>query len=207
LKMKEFNIVLAGVGGQGILLAAEILGTAAIRERLNVQVSEIHGMAQRGGAVVSTVRIGEKVLAPTVLEGQADVLFGFEPLETVRSLRFASERTLVIMSDDKIQPTELTAKMTTYPSLDEIKEKIHGFTRKVIIVRATRLAKEAGNILAQNIVLIGALAATGLMPVKTESVLQTLRELVPARHLDVNTKAFELGYEYVKKGKTKFKLG
>jgi indolepyruvate ferredoxin oxidoreductase beta subunit len=203
--MKEFNIVLAGVGGQGILLTAEILGTAAIKERLNAQVSEIHGMAQRGGAVVSDVRIGKKVLAPTVLEGRADVLFGFEPLETVRSLRFASERTLVIMGDDKIQPTELTAKMKRYPSLDEIKEKIHRFTKKVIIVRATGLAKEAGNILAQNIVLIGALAATGLMPVKTESILQALRELVPAKHLNVNTKAFELGYEYVKKGK--FKLG
>jgi indolepyruvate ferredoxin oxidoreductase beta subunit len=207
LRVREFNIVLAGVGGQGILLAAEILGTAAVNEGLNAQVSEIHGMAQRFGTVVSTVRIGEKVLAATVLEGQADVLLGFEPLETVRNLRFASERTLVIMGDYKIQPTELTAKVMRYPSLDDIKEKIHGFTRKVIIVRATRLAKEAGSIIAQNIVLIGALAATGLMPVKTESVLQALRELVPAKRLGVNTKAFELGYEYVKKSKAKFKPG
>ena len=107
--MKEFNIVLAGVGGQGTLLAAEILGVAAIKEGLNVRVSEIHGMAQRGGAVVSTVRVGEKVLAPTVLEGQTDVLLGFEPIETLRNLKFASEKTLVIMSDEKIAPTELTA--------------------------------------------------------------------------------------------------
>ena len=93
MKTDEFNIVLSGVGGQGTLLVAEVLGTAAIKEGLNVRVSEIHGMAQRGGAVVSTVRIGEKVQAPTVLEGQADVLVGFEPIETVRSLRFASEKT------------------------------------------------------------------------------------------------------------------
>jgi len=201
--MKEFNIVLAGVGGQGILLAAEILGTAAVKEDLNVRVSELHGMAQRGGAVVSNVRIGAKVLAPTVLEGQADVLLGFEPLETLRNLKFVSEKTLVIMSDERIPPTELAAKMVKYPSMEEIVEKIHRFTKNVTIVEAAKLAKKAGNILAQNIVLIGALAATEKMPVKTESVMEALRELVPPKHVDVNVKAFKLGYECVKKGKSK----
>jgi indolepyruvate ferredoxin oxidoreductase beta subunit len=202
--MKEFNIVLAGVGGQGTLLAAEILGTAAVKEGLNVRVSELHGMAQRGGAVVSNVRIGENVLAPTVLDGQADVLLGFEPLETLRNLRFASEKTLVIISDERIPPTELAAKMMRYPSMKEIVEKIHRFTENVTIVEAAKLAKKAGNILTQNIVLIGALAAIERMPVKTESVVEALRELVPSKHLDVNVKAFKLGYECVKKGKTKF---
>jgi len=202
--MKEFNIVLAGVGGQGILLAAEVLGTAAIKGGLNVRVSELHGMAQRGGAVVSNVRIGEKVLAPTVLEGQADVLLGFEPLETLRNLKFASEKTLIIMSGEKIPPTELAAKMMKYPSMEEIVEKIHCFTKNITIVETAKLAKKAGNILAQNVVLIGALAATEKMPVKTESVVEALRELVPAKHVEINVKAFKLGYEYVKKGKTKF---
>ena len=202
--MKEFNIVLAGVGGQGILLAAEILGTAAIKEGFNVRVSELHGMAQRGGAVVSNVRIGEKVLAPTVLEGRADVLLGFEPLETLRSLKFVSEKALVIMSDEKIPPTELAAKMVKYPSLEEIVEKIHCFTKNVTVVGAARLAKKAGNILTENVVLIGALAGTGKMPVKTGSIMKALEELVPPKHLDTNVKAFKLGYEYVKKGKTEF---
>ncbi len=203
-KMKEFNIVLAGVGGQGILLAAEVLGTAAIKEGLNVRVSELHGMAQRGGAVISNVRIGEKVLAATVLEGHADVLLGFEPLETLRSLKFASEKALVIMSDEKIPPTELAAKMMKYPSMEEIVEKIHRFTKNITIVEAAKLAKKAGNILTQNVVLIGALAAMEKMPVKTESVMEALQELVPPKHLDINVKAFKLGYEYVKKGKIKF---
>jgi indolepyruvate ferredoxin oxidoreductase beta subunit len=204
LKMEEFNIVLAGVGGQGILLAAEILGTAAIKEGLNVRVSEIHGMAQRGGAVVSHVRIGEKVLAPTVLEGQADVLLGFEPLETLRNLKFASGKTLVVMSSAKIQPTELTAKMMKYPSLEEIEVKIKSFTKKIILVNSAELAREAGSILTENIVLIGALAAAEKMPVKNESIVEALRELVPAKHLEVNVKAFRLGYENVKKSKIKF---
>jgi len=200
--MEEFNVVLAGVGGQGILLAAEILGTAAVKEGLNVRVSEIHGMAQRGGAVVSTVRIGEKVFAPTVLEGQADVLLGFEPFETLRNLKFASEKTLVIMSEEKIPPTELTAKMMPYPSLKEVEEKIYSFTENLIIVDAPRLAKKAGSTLTQNVVLLGVLAATGKVPIKTESILDALVELIPAKFLDVNVKAFRLGYDFVKKVKS-----
>jgi indolepyruvate ferredoxin oxidoreductase beta subunit len=198
--MKEFNVVLAGVGGQGILLAAEILGNAAVKEGLNVRVSEIHGMAQRGGAVDSHVRIGEKVLAPTVFEGQADVLLGFEPLETLRNLKFASEKTLVLMSTERIQPTELSAKMRKYPDLEEIGAKIKPFTKKLILVRTSELARKAGSVLTGNVVLIGALAATGTMPMKDSSVIGALRELVPSKHLDVNVKAFKLGYDYVKKG-------
>lgn len=196
--MKEFNIVLAGVGGQGTLLAAEILGTAALKDGLNVRVSEIHGMAQRGGAVTSDVRIGRKVLAPTVLEGQADVLLGFEPLETLRNLKYASKKTLVIMSDERIPPPELTSKNIDYPSMDEIFEKIQTFTKKILIVKTTRLAEEAGSSLTQNIVLIGALVATEKLPVKTESLIQAIKELVPARHVKTNIKAFDLGYNYVK---------
>jgi indolepyruvate ferredoxin oxidoreductase beta subunit len=197
--MKDFNVVLAGVGGQGILLAAEILGTAAVKEGFNVRVSEIHGMAQRGGAVVSTVRIGEKVFAPTVLDGQADVLLGFEPFETLRNLKFASEKTIVIMSEEKIPPTELTAKMITYPSLKEVEEKIHSFTENLIIVDTPRLAKKAGSPLTQNVVLLGALTATGKVPIKNESLIDALKELIPAKYFDVNVKAFKLGYECVKK--------
>ncbi len=202
--MKEFNIVLAGVGGQGILLAAEILGAAAIKDKLNVRVSELHGMAQRGGAVVSNVRIGEKVLAPTVLEGQADVLLGFEPLESWRNLKFASEKTLVIMNTEVIPPTELTVKMMKCPSLEEIQKKIRHFTKKIITVEAAELAKKAGSILAENVVLIGVLAASEKMPVRNESILEALRELIPPKHMGVNAKAFKLGYEYGKKAKNRF---
>jgi indolepyruvate ferredoxin oxidoreductase beta subunit len=198
-EVKKFDIVLAGVGGQGTLLAAEILGTAAVKEGLNVRVSEIHGMAQRGGAVVSHVRIGEKVLAPTVLEGNADVLLGFEPLETLRSLKFASEKTLVLMSTERILPTELSAKMLKYPSLKEIEGKIRRFTKKLILVETAELARKAGSVLTENIVLVGALAATGRMPVKDSCVLEALRELVPTKHLGMNLKAFKLGYDCVKK--------
>jgi indolepyruvate ferredoxin oxidoreductase beta subunit len=194
--MGEFNVVLAGVGGQGTILAAEILGAAAVKDCLNVRVSEIHGMAQRGGAVTSNVRIGERVLSSTVLEGQTDVLVGFELLETLRSLKFASEKTLIIMSDERISPTELAAQNISYPSMDKILEKIHRFTKKVIIVPTEKLSKQAGSILTRNVILIGALAATGKIPIKTESLMEALKELVPAKQLEMNIKAFKLGFEY-----------
>ncbi|MEM1536819.1 MAG: indolepyruvate ferredoxin oxidoreductase subunit beta [Candidatus Bathyarchaeia archaeon] len=196
--MKAFNMVLAGVGGQGILLAAEILGTAAIKERLDVRVSEVHGMAQRGGAVVSMVRIGENVLSPLVLDGNADVILGFEPMETLRNAKYASEKTLIIMGDERISPPALTLRGESYPRIDEILEKLKRFSKNVIMVEALRLAKEAGSSLVQNVVLLGALIATGKTPIKKESLVEALKELVPAKYLDMNMKAFELGYQYVK---------
>jgi indolepyruvate ferredoxin oxidoreductase beta subunit len=106
------------------------------------------------------------------------------------------------MSEEKIPPTELTAKMMPYPSLKEVEEKIYSFTENLIIVDAPRLAKKAGSTLTQNVVLLGVLAATGKVPIKTESILDALGELIPAKFLDVNVKAFRLGYDFVKKVKS-----
>ena len=201
--MEEFNIVIAGVGGQGILLAAEIMGTAAVNEGLNVRVSEVHGMAQRGGAVVSNVRIGDKAAAPTVLDGRADVILGFEPLETLRNMKFASEKTLVLMSDEMIFPSGVADGSTKYPSIEEVVRQVEGFTKNVVVVEAARIAVETGNILTRNVVMIGALAAAGNVPVKIANVKSALRELVPAKYLEANVKAFELGYKYTKEKQAK----
>lgn len=196
--MEEFNIILAGVGGQGILLAAEILGTAAVNDGLNVRVGEIHGMAQRGGAVLCTVRIGENVLSPFVLDGHADILLGFEPLETLRNVWYASEKTCIIMGDEKIPPPEFTLKGESYPKVEEILEKLREFSKNIMIVEALRLAKEAGSTMVQNAVLIGALTATEKLPIKNESLIEALEELIPAKYAKINVKAFKLGYEYAK---------
>lgn len=201
--MEEFNIVIAGVGGQGILLAAEIMGTAAVKEGLNVRVSEVHGMAQRGGAVVSNVRIGDKAAAPTVLDGRADVILGFEPLETLRNMKFASEKTLVLMSDEMIFPSGVADGSTKYPSIEEVVRQVEGFTKNVVVVEAARIAVETGKILTRNVVMIGALAAAGKVPVKIANIKSALRELVPAKYLEVNVKAFELGYKYAKEKQAK----
>ena len=197
--MDELNVILAGVGGQGILLASQVLGVTAVKEGFNVRVSEIHGMAQRGGAVTSHVRIGKKVYAPTVLEGKANVILGFEPLETLRNIKYASEKTLALISKEIIVPTGFSAQPVEYPNFEKIIEKIQQFTEKIIIIDALNLAKKAGNAITRNMVMLGALAATGMLPLKTETLKETIRELVRPAYVEMNLKAFELGYESISK--------
>ena len=194
--MKECNVVLAGVGGQGVLLLAEILGNAAVEEGLNVRVSEIRGMAQRGGAVVSDVRIGSNVLAPTVLEGTADAIVGLEPMEALRSIKYASERTLILLNTATTKPG-LTSRSSVYPSLESILGKIQIFSKNVLIIDATNIAKALGNVAIQNIVMIGALAATGKLPLKLESIRKSIRASINERYLDINLKAFDSGYSKI----------
>lgn len=192
--MTGCNIVLAGVGGQGVLLFAEILGDAAVRDGLNVCVSEIHGMAQRGGAVVSDVRIGEKVLAPTILEGTADVIVGMEPLEALRNIKFASDKAWVIVNTAVVKPSGIPLN-TVYPSLESILGKIHLFTKNTFTVDATDVARSLGSVAVQNIVMLGALAATGKLPVKLETVRRSIRDAVNAKFVEINLKAFEAGFK------------
>lgn len=191
--MSTCNVVFAGVGGQGILLAAEIVGAAAVKEGGNVRVSELHGMAQRGGAVVSHVRIGEKALAPTVLEGTANVIVGFEPLEALRNIRLASKRTLVLVNT---KPFKISG--AKYPEIKEVLEQIRRFTENVVQFDAAALAEKAGAVLAQNVVITGTLAATGVLPIQVETLKEAMRELIPAKYFNVNLRAFELGYKAIK---------
>lgn len=188
--MDTCNIVLAGVGGQGVLLAAEMLGTAAVKKGFNVRVGEVHGMAQRGGAVVCHVRIGDKALSPTVLEGSADVIVSLEPLETLRNIRFATKNTIVLTNN---QPLIIAGK--EYPSTEEIFRQIRNFTENMIPVDTLALSEKAGAAITQNIVMMGALAATEKLPIETEILKETIQEMVPKKYLEMNLTAFELGYK------------
>ncbi|MDH5268185.1 MAG: indolepyruvate ferredoxin oxidoreductase subunit beta [Candidatus Bathyarchaeota archaeon] len=192
--MNDCNIVLAGVGGQGILLAANILGSAAVKEGFNVRVSEIHGMAQRGGAVVCHVRIGEGVHAPTAVEGKADVIVGLEPVEALRNIKFASSQTWVLLNTEPIIPSIVSLGNTAYPSLQNIIEKIRLFAEKIVPIDAADLARKAGSVIAQNTVMLGALVATEKLPMRVETMKNIIRELVPLRYVKMNHEAFELGY-------------
>jgi indolepyruvate ferredoxin oxidoreductase beta subunit len=190
------NIILAGVGGQGVILFAEILGEAAVREGYNVRVSEIHGMAQRGGAVVSDVRIGEKTMAPTVLDGTADVIVGLESMEALRNIKYANGKTVVLINTATIKPT-VVLQNASYPALESMLEKMRLFTRNIITIDATSIAKSLGNVNVLNIVMLGALAATGKFPVKREIIKNSIRASVSERFVEINLKAFEAGYDEV----------
>lgn len=188
--MNVTNIVLAGVGGQGILLAAEILGSAAVKGGYNVRVSELHGMAQRGGAVVTHVRVGDKAFASTILDGTADVIVGFEPMETLRNIRYASQETMIIMNTN---PYKICG--AKYPGVEEIIDKTRFFTKKLVQINALTLSEKAGASVTQNVVMLGALAATGKLQLEISHINGVLKELVPKRFLDVNLRAFDLGYK------------
>ena len=198
--MTEYNVVLAGVGGQGVLLLAEILGNAAVEDGFNVRVSEIHGMAQRGGAVVSDVRIGEKALAPTVLEGTADAIVGLEPLEALRNIKYASYKALILINTAMVKPGAASLNMV-YPSLETILQKIRVFTKNIMTVDATNIAETLGNVAVQNIVMLGALAAAGKLPLKLETLRSNIRASVSERYAEIDVNAFEAGFDKVSSGR------
>lgn len=190
--MSVCNVVLAGVGGQGVLLLAELMGEAAVLEGLNVRVSEIHGMAQRGGAVVSEVRVGEKAVSPTMLEGTADAIVGLEPMETLRCIKYANERTLVLVNTAAVKPSGVSLDLS-YPSLERVLDELRLFTENIVATDATRVARSLGNANVLNVVMLGAFAASGRFPVRLESLRNCIKSSVSERFVEINLKAFDAG--------------
>ena len=195
----EFNIVIAGVGGQGVILMSELLGNAAVADGLNVRGSEVLGMAVRGGSVSSTIRLGDEALAPLAPAGKADVLVGMEPAETLRNIGNISEKTLVIMNMEKVIPFTVSSLGSSYPELDTILVNIHKATEKIIQLNATKIAVEAGSTQSTNVVMLGALFGQGQLPIKIETVKKEITARFNERVAPINIKAFDLGYAEVQK--------
>ena len=180
---------MAGVGGQGTLLASEILSEVLMQAGYDVKKAEVHGMAQRGGSVVSHVRFGQKVFSPIIPEGEADVLFGFELLETYRYLPLVKKTGTVVVNNLRIAPPSVALGKAEYPQ--DIAKKLSERVDNLRVVDGLELAEQAGNSKTINTVLLGALSNT-LEP-SYEQWIAAIKSLVPARFLDVNLKAFELG--------------
>ena len=196
--MKEkTNVVLTGVGGQGVITAANILGKAAVRAKVNVFVSEVHGMAQRGGSVNCTVRMG-KVSGPLVASGTADAVLSMEPIESLRYIGYTNKNTKIITDVTPVIPFTVSVGMEKYPPVDEVFKEIENYA-KLYKVDATKIAREAGAIITKNIVMLGSLAATEVLPFDKDILLETILENVPAKFKEVNKKAFEGGYKVIKK--------
>lgn len=193
---KKTSIVLTGVGGQGVITAANLLGKAAVRAKIGVFVSEIHGMAQRGGAVVCTVRMGD-VSSPLLPSGTADVLLSMEPVEALRNICYLSKKTKVITDKTPVIPFTVAVGGEQYPTVKEIFKELSSHA-EVYPVDALQIAKDAGAIITKNTVMLGALAASGILPFKPEVLLETILEAVPEKYKDVNKKAFEGGMKAIK---------
>ncbi len=186
------RILFTGVGGQGTLLASRLLGEAVMAEGLDVCVSEVHGMAQRGGVVESTVMLGG-ISGPIISEGEADVLVSFEPLETIRALPKCSRKSIIITNTVPIEPFTVKLGQAEYPDVDQWVGFMKDNYANVKALDADSLAKEAGTAKAVNVVLIGTLAATGVLPVSADVLRETIRRTVKPKFVDANLKAFELG--------------
>ncbi|WP_303000914.1 indolepyruvate oxidoreductase subunit beta [uncultured Eubacterium sp.] len=184
------NIMIVGVGGQGTLLTSRILGGITVENGYDVKLSEVHGMAQRGGSVVTYVRYGEKVTEPIVEEGQADVLIAFEKLEALRYAHFLKKDGVIIVNDQKIDPMPVVTGVAKYPEgiIEYLSEKY-----KVISVDAQKEALELGNSRVFNVIILG--VAASKMDFEKEQWIEVIKKKVPQKTIDINVKAFERGYE------------
>ncbi|HEY3298359.1 MAG TPA: indolepyruvate oxidoreductase subunit beta [Armatimonadota bacterium] len=194
LKNKTINIALVGVGGQGTLLASEVISRAGMLAGLDVKKSEVHGMAQRGGSVVSGVRIGEKVYSPIIPEGETDFLLSFELLESLRYADTLSPTGLALINNQIITP--VTVSSGQQPWVDDISERIARAYPNRRIIDALDMARELGNIRVVNMIMTGALSH--FLDIEESAWEQAVAELVPAKHRDVNVRAFAAGREVVK---------
>jgi len=185
------NILLVGVGGQGILLASEILSEAFMLAGFDVKKSEIHGMSQRGGSVVSHVRFGKEVFSPVVPEGQGDILFGFELLETYRYLSLLKPGATVVANDYKIAPPSVLLGQAVYPQA--LPEKIKTNFPDFLLVDGQGLALKAGDVRAANTVMLGAVSKR--LQISDAVWQQALEKMVPRKALEINLKAFAFGRE------------
>ena len=184
------NIMIVGVGGQGSLLASRIIGNAALSAGYDVKVSEVHGMAQRGGSVVTYVRYGEKVESPVICEGEADVILSFEIMEAARWLSYLKKGGRLITSTQMINPMPVITGACEYP--EELVEKIKALGVDLTAVDAVTLAEEAGSAKAANVVLIGAMAKA--CDFTKDELYDAMESCVPKKLLAINEKAFDLGY-------------
>lgn len=183
------NIMIVGVGGQGSLLASKLLGALLLKEGYDVKVSEVHGMSQRGGSVVTYVRYGDKVYSPIIDKGEADFIVSFEELEAARYVEYIREGGQVVVNTQKMDPMPVITGAASYP--ENLLDKMKALGLNVDALDCLALANEAGSSKAVNIVLMGRLSKYFDIPL--EKWQQTITECVPAKFLELNQKAFLLG--------------
>lgn len=189
--LKPIDILLVGVGGQGTILASRILAHVGQAAGYDIKVSEIHGMAQRGGSVVTQVRMREKVYSPIIEEGKADIILAFEKLEAMRWLKHIKPRGSLIVNDQAVYPVPVLAGLAVYP--DDITDYLKAKVKDAVVLDALSIAKECGNTKTTNVVMVGVLAS--LLHFPFENWVEALEAKVPAKFIEVNKKAFKTGYE------------
>ena len=199
--MNNLNIRIVGVGGQGTLLASRILGNGALNMGYDVKVSEVHGMAQRGGSVVTYVRLGEQVFSPVIEKGEADIILAFEQLEALRWADFLKPDGTFIINTQKINPMPVIMGKAKYP--ESIIDKIRSRFERVLAFDALSVAKQTGNIKAVNVVLLGVLAKLLESDMPKQIWINSMKQVIPEKLQELNFIAFEKGYSMFESAQTK----
>ena len=193
--MKKIRFLLAGVGGQGTILASNVLAELGIALGYDAKKAEVHGMSQRGGSVISHVSWAEQVFSPVIPEGEADILIAFEKLEAVRFLDGIHADAMVLINDYEIVPITVSSGTSKYPSDEEMKAAFAPVTKNVHWVKGVEIAEELGNAKAANVVLLGALSK--ILEQEDEPWLKVIEARVPPKFVELNRKAFQAGRDAV----------
>ncbi|WP_028575550.1 indolepyruvate oxidoreductase subunit beta [Desulfonatronovibrio hydrogenovorans] len=195
--MKPLRVFFTGVGGQGTLTATKLLAETALEQGLDVSAGEIHGMAQRGGVVHSFVLLGGYV-SPKISQGEADVILGFEPMETLRALPFLKKDGLVLSSEDPVPPISVSTGKQEYPSVEMIKSKTLECSPRAVFLPCITLARETGVVQTANTVLMGAFFSMGILPFGLDVLLDSIKKRLKPKLVDVNLQAARLGADYAR---------
>jgi indolepyruvate ferredoxin oxidoreductase, beta subunit len=195
--MKPYNIYISGVGGQGIIKTSTVIGEAAMKSSMPVVMSEVHGMAQRGGGVSTEMKIGE-AYSPIIENGSADILISFEPIEALRAIPKISDKTFVVVNKSPIYPFNLRESEISYPEVEIILEELDNNSMKVFALDADEIARESGHILSMNMVMLGSATAVSGFPLKKEVIIDSMVANLPEKSLNINLMAFEKGFDFVK---------
>lgn len=197
MRLKDnYKIYLIGVGGQGTIKTATIIGEAAMAQGLNVVMSEVHGMAQRGGTVVTELKIG-KAHSPLIESNSADLVLAFEPSELLRTLSRIGKETYVIINCSSITPFTVSLGISEYPDKSKMFDEFRKLIKNFYLIDAQKLAREAGNIITANIVILGVSMAIPEFPIKKENIIKSIRENLPPPTIDSNIKSLEKGYKQI----------
>lgn len=188
------NILLIGVGGQGTILTSKILSTGLVELGYDVKMSEIHGMSQRGGSVTTQIRYGEKVYSPNIGEGEADIMVAFEKSEALRGLPFLKKGGTIVVDDREIYSLPVMIGTIAYPG--DVLGALKATVGNVLVLEATRIATELGNVRAQNIVLLGSLVA--YLGLEGVNWVELVGKMVPPKVKELNQKAFQAGFDFYK---------
>jgi indolepyruvate ferredoxin oxidoreductase beta subunit len=197
--MKEFNVIVTGVGGLGAMTLGTVIAEAALKQGYDVRTTELHGLAQRGGSIPLHIRFGKKLYTPLILEGEANLIIALEPLEALRASYFGSKRqkTVFLIDNYRLPPVTVSVLGEKYPSMEKIVEHIKPFAGEIMIINASDIVKkEMGSVITSNIFMIGYAVGKGLIPLKEKFVLEAIADTVPSRYLEMNKKVFEMGMKY-----------